>query len=50
MKTCRVVLELGHQHDVSMPITSEVVGVCHEGNTAQEAYRGLLRQHESTRE
>jgi glycerol-3-phosphate dehydrogenase (NAD(P)+) len=50
VKACRVALDFGEQHGVPMPITSEVVGVCHDGNTAQEAYRGLLRQHENTRE
>ena len=50
IEACLVALDFGDQHEVSMPITSEVVGVCHDGNTAQEAYRGLLRQHESTRE
>jgi glycerol-3-phosphate dehydrogenase (NAD(P)+) len=50
VKACRVALDFGHQYDVPMPITTEVVGVCHDGNTAQEAYRGLLRQHENTRE
>jgi glycerol-3-phosphate dehydrogenase (NAD(P)+) len=50
VKACRVALDFGDQHGVLMPITMEVVGVCHDGNTAQEAYRGLLRQHENTRE
>jgi glycerol-3-phosphate dehydrogenase (NAD(P)+) len=50
VKACRVALDFGEQHGVQMPITTEVVGVCHDGNTAQEAYRGLLRQHENTRE
>jgi glycerol-3-phosphate dehydrogenase (NAD(P)+) len=50
VKACRVALDLGEEHGVDMPITTEVVGVCHEGNTAEEAYRGLLRHHESHRE
>ena len=50
VKACRVALDFGNEHGVPMPITTEVVGVCHDGNTAQEAYRGLLRQHENTRE
>ena len=28
-----------------MPITDEVVRVCHEGATAEEAYRGLLKRN-----
>jgi glycerol-3-phosphate dehydrogenase (NAD(P)+) len=44
VKSCRTALELGEQYGVDMPITSEVVGVVHEGRTAEEAYRGLLRR------
>ena len=33
-----------------MPIAAEVVGVCHEGRTAEEAYRGLLRRTYDHRE
>ena len=50
VKACRVAADFGEQLGVGMPITTEVVGVCHNGHTAQEAYRGLLRQHENTRE
>jgi glycerol-3-phosphate dehydrogenase (NAD(P)+) len=50
VKACRVALDLGEQLDIQLPITTEVVGVCYDGHTAQEAYRGLLRQHENTRE
>jgi glycerol-3-phosphate dehydrogenase (NAD(P)+) len=44
VKSCRVALELGEQHAVEMPITAEVVAVVHEGRTAEEAYRGLIRR------
>jgi glycerol-3-phosphate dehydrogenase (NAD(P)+) len=44
VKSCKVVLELAEEHGVYMPITAEVVGVCHEGRSAEEAYRGLLRR------
>lgn len=50
VKACKVAADLGEQLGVQLPITTEVFGVCHNGNTAQEAYRGLLRQHENTRE
>jgi glycerol-3-phosphate dehydrogenase (NAD(P)+) len=44
VKSCRTALELGEQYGVDMPITAEVVAVVHEGRTAEEAYRGLLRR------
>lgn len=44
VKSCLTVLELANEHSVEMPIVSEVVGVVHEGRTAEEAYRGLLRR------
>ena len=42
VKACLVTQELARAHDVFMPITDEVVAVCHEGRAAEEAYRGLL--------
>ncbi len=45
VKSCRSIQELGREHDVEMPITDEVVRVCHEGATAEDAYRGLLRRN-----
>ena len=42
VKACRVTQEFARTHDVYMPITDEVVAVCHEGRPAVEAYRGLL--------
>jgi glycerol-3-phosphate dehydrogenase (NAD(P)+) len=44
VKTSRVVMELAERYDVDMPIASEVYAVIHEGRTAMEAYRGLLRR------
>lgn len=44
VKACRVAQELAREHDVDMPITDEVTAVCHEGRSATEAYRGLLRR------
>ncbi|HVP31922.1 MAG TPA: NAD(P)H-dependent glycerol-3-phosphate dehydrogenase [Myxococcota bacterium] len=43
VKTSRVVMELAERHGVPMPIAREVFGVCWEGRTAEQAYRGLLR-------
>jgi len=44
VKACRVAQELARDHGVDVPITDEVVAVCHEGRTAAEAYRGLVRR------
>ena len=43
VKTSRVVKELGEEYGLEMPIAEEVFSVCHEGATAADAYRGLLR-------
>ena len=43
VKTTRVVLELAERVGIAMPITREVYGVLYEGRSAQEAYRGLVR-------
>jgi len=48
VKTSRVVMELAEQHDVEMPIAYEVYAVLHEGRTASEAFRGLLRTRPTT--
>jgi glycerol-3-phosphate dehydrogenase (NAD(P)+) len=48
IKTSRVVVELAEEHDVEMPIAREVFGVCHEGRTPREAFRGLLRTAPTT--
>ena len=46
VKTSRVVMELAEEYGVEMPIASEVYAVCHEGATAEEAYRGLIRRQD----
>ncbi|NWG93653.1 MAG: NAD(P)H-dependent glycerol-3-phosphate dehydrogenase [Parvularculaceae bacterium] len=43
VKTSKVVMELAAKHNVEMPICREVYRVCHEGSTARQAFRGLLR-------
>ena len=43
VKTTKVVLELAARVGVAMPIAREVHGVLYEGRSAQEAYRGLVR-------
>lgn len=44
VKTCGVVCELAEEYGVEMPITEEVYKVLNEGNSALDAYRGLLRR------
>jgi glycerol-3-phosphate dehydrogenase (NAD(P)+) len=44
VKTCRVVVELAERQGVDMPIAREVYGVVHEGRSAPQAYRGLIRR------
>jgi glycerol-3-phosphate dehydrogenase (NAD(P)+) len=43
VKTTRVVLELAEKVGVPMPVAREVYGVLYEGETARQAYRGLVR-------
>lgn len=43
VKTCSVVMELAREYGVEMPITQEVYKVVHEGGSAIDAFRGLLR-------
>lgn len=46
VKTSKVVMELGEQFGVDLPIAESVYGVVHEGRPATDAYRGLLgRSH-----
>lgn len=42
VKSCQPIFELGQEKDVWMPITENVVQICHEGATAQELVRDLL--------
>ena len=44
VKSAPVVLELAEEHGVEMPITAEVALVVSGRQTAEEAYRGLLRR------
>lgn len=43
VKTTGVVMELGKKYNIELPITSEVYGVCYEGSTVHQAFKGLLR-------
>jgi glycerol-3-phosphate dehydrogenase (NAD(P)+) len=42
VKTSKVVMELGEQYGVDLPIAGSVYSVVHEGAPATSAYRGLL--------
>jgi glycerol-3-phosphate dehydrogenase (NAD(P)+) len=42
VKSCKPILELGHSADVWMPITENVVRICHEGATVEEMVEDLL--------
>jgi glycerol-3-phosphate dehydrogenase (NAD(P)+) len=42
--TCRSILELARRCQVEMPIAREIHRVVHEGQSALEAYRGLVRR------
>ena len=44
VKTTRVVMDLGEEHGLELPITRDVYGVLYEGRTALQAYRGLVRR------
>ncbi len=46
VKTSKVVMELAEEYGVEMPIASEVFAVCHQGSTAEDAYRGLIRRQD----
>lgn len=46
IKSSKIVMELAEEYGIDMPIAHEVYKVCHEGSTAREAFRGLLR-HET---
>jgi glycerol-3-phosphate dehydrogenase (NAD(P)+) len=43
VKTVSVVMDMAERLGIDMPIASEVHGVINQGNTADDAYRGLLR-------
>jgi glycerol-3-phosphate dehydrogenase (NAD(P)+) len=42
VKTTKVVMELAKDYNVDMPITREVYKVLYEGNTAFDAFKGLI--------
>ena len=44
VKTSKVVKALADELGLSLGIADEVYACCHEGRTAQEAYRGLLKR------
>ena len=44
VKSCKPILELGREADVWMPITQNVVRICHEGATVDEVVTDLLSQ------
>ncbi len=46
VRTSKVVVELGRDLDCEMPISEQVHAVCHEGRTAEDAYRGLLHRRQ----
>ncbi len=43
VKTAKVVMELAKDYKVEMPISTEVYKVLYEGNTVNDAFRGLLK-------
>jgi len=43
VKTCRVVMQLAERYRIQMPIAREVYAAVHEGRSAMQAYRGLVR-------
>lgn len=44
VKTAKVVMELSKKHKIDMPIATAVYKVLYEGNTVNDAYRGLLHR------
>lgn len=44
IKTSKVVVEVAEQYGVDMPIAQEIHAVVHQGRSAADAYRGLLRR------
>jgi glycerol-3-phosphate dehydrogenase (NAD(P)+) len=44
VKSSPSVLDLARRHGVEMPITEQVVGVCHEGRTAADALGALMQR------
>ncbi|MCW2606053.1 MAG: glycerol-3-phosphate dehydrogenase [Frankiales bacterium] len=44
VKSCRSILDLARKHDVDMPITEQVVAVCHEGLSPKEVIKALMQR------
>ena len=42
VKSCQSILDLARKHDVSMPITEQVVAVVHQGSTPAEMLRSFM--------
>jgi glycerol-3-phosphate dehydrogenase (NAD(P)+) len=38
------VLDLGRRHDVELPLTEQVVAVCHQGRAAKDAVTALMQR------
>ena len=43
VKTAKVVMELAKEYKVDMPISTEIYKVLYEGNTVNDAFKGLLK-------
>ncbi|MAD97008.1 MAG: NAD(P)H-dependent glycerol-3-phosphate dehydrogenase [Flavobacteriaceae bacterium] len=43
VKTAKVVMELAKEYDIDMPISKEIYKVLYEGNTVNDAFRGLIK-------
>ena len=43
VKTAKVVMELAKEYKIDMPISKEIYKVLYEGNTVNDAFRGLLK-------
>ena len=43
VKTAKVVMELSQEYEIDMPISKEIYKVLYEGNTVNDAFRGLLK-------
>ncbi len=48
VKSCPSVLELGRRYGIEMPITEQVVAVCHEGRSAGDALSMLMQRTSTT--
>ena len=43
LKTAKVVMELAKKYNVNMPISTEIYKVLYEGNTVNDAFKGLIK-------